>query len=282
MPLRPSSSLSTQQRSPSSGMLREESTPHGSPYGGGQLQRWLQRDAMKLRQQCLLSTSAMACAAEDVRAESLRRQRSSEWRLPPRPKQRPFSPLFDNVAFVLYLLVGLHGKLGSSDALPINCNRNAMAPAGSPSSRRADGGQAAAIGLQRQRSSELHPLSQRSPFSGKLRADSTPHGSPYGGGQLQRWLQRDAMKLRQQCLLSTSAVACAAEDVQAESLRRQRSSEWRLPPRPKQRPFSPLFDVIGQGAAASFGVSAESFDGVLSSVRPTTVVDEGGFLFSAR
>nr|GMD60602.1 hypothetical protein Iba_chr12aCG12810 [Ipomoea batatas] len=41
------------------------------------LQRRLQRDAMKLRPQCLLSTSAVACAAEDVRAEILRRQ---QWR----------------------------------------------------------------------------------------------------------------------------------------------------------------------------------------------------------
>nr|GMC72771.1 trans-resveratrol di-O-methyltransferase-like [Ipomoea batatas] len=47
---------------------------------------------------------------------------------------------------------------------------------------------------------------------------------------LKRWLQRDARKLRQQCLLSTSAVACTAEDDRAETLRRQRSSKWCSPP----------------------------------------------------
>nr|GMC71043.1 hypothetical protein Iba_scaffold61485CG0050 [Ipomoea batatas] len=37
----------------------------------------MQRDAMKLRPQYLLSTSAVACTVEDVRAEILRRQ---QWR----------------------------------------------------------------------------------------------------------------------------------------------------------------------------------------------------------
>nr|GMD60592.1 hypothetical protein Iba_chr12aCG12710 [Ipomoea batatas]GMD60593.1 hypothetical protein Iba_chr12aCG12720 [Ipomoea batatas] len=65
----------------------------------------------------------------------------------------------------------------------------------------------------------------------------------------QQW-QRDAMKLRPQCLLSTSAVACAAEDVRAEILRRQ---QWRP---------SLLDEAVWFGGN---GVVAELLGGFLSS-----------------